>query len=133
MSRLELPDALVDIDWLKQHLHHDKLVIFDASWHLPTSGRDGAKEWLTKRIPGARFFDFDRKICQPQSELPHMMPDEALFTREVQALGLKQKDVVVISDVRFPDEMEMIRKKGGIIIRIKGNHEPENPEEKPKG
>lgn len=98
MSRLELPDSLVDVDWLKQHLDHPQLVIFDASWHMPASGRNGEREWAEKHIPGARFFDFDQKICQPPGDLPHMMPDQAVFTREVQALGLSQHSRVVIYD-----------------------------------
>ena len=98
MSRLELPDSLVDVDWLQQNLEHDDLVIFDASWHMPATGRDGAQEWARNHIPGARFFDFDQKICQPDSDLPHMMPDTATFTREVRALGLNRDSVVVIYD-----------------------------------
>ena len=98
MPRLELPDSLVDADWLQQNLHHHDLVIFDASWHMPATGRDGEKEWEENRIPGARFFDFDRKICEPPGDLPHMMPGQDLFTREVQALGLNQDSVVVIYD-----------------------------------
>ena len=98
MPRLELPDSLVDADWLHQHLHHDDLVIFDASWHMPATGRDGEKEWEENRIPAARFFDFDRKVCEPPGDLPHMMPEQDLFTREVQALGMNQDSVVVIYD-----------------------------------
>jgi len=98
MSRIELPDSLVDVDWLQRNLEHDELVIFDASWHMPATGRDGLKEWQQERIPGARFFDFDGKICAPDSDLPHMMPDEAIFTRELQALGLNQDSVVVVYD-----------------------------------
>jgi len=98
MSRLELPDSLVDADWLQQNLHHHDLVIFDASWHMPATGRDGEKEWEENRIPGARFFDFDRKICESTGDLPHMMPAQDLFTREVQALGMNQDSVIVIYD-----------------------------------
>ena len=98
MPRLELPDSLVDADWLQQNLHHHDLVIFDASWQMPATGRDGQKEWEENRIPGAGFFDFDRKLCAPPGDLPHMMPGQELFTREVQALGLNQDSVVVIYD-----------------------------------
>ena len=98
MSRIELPDSLVDVDWLQRNLGHDDLVIFDASWHMPATGRDGFKEWQQEHVPGARFFDFDRKICAADSDLPHMMPDEAIFTRELQALGLNRDSVVVVYD-----------------------------------
>jgi len=95
---LKLPDSLVSVDWLKQHLDAAELIVFDASWHMPATGRDGFKEWQQEHIRGARFFDFDQKICAPDSDLPHMMPDEAIFTRELQALGLKQDSVVVVYD-----------------------------------
>ena len=98
MPRIELPGSLVDVDWLHRHLQQDDLVVFDASWHMPASGRDGEREWAEQHIPGTRFFDFDRKISRPNSDLPHMMPGQDLFTREVQLLGLNQDSVVVIYD-----------------------------------
>lgn len=98
MATLQLPDSLVSAAWLQQQLEHDDLIIFDASWHMPATGRDGFKEWQQKRIPGARFFDFDSRICDPDSNLPHMMPDEDRFTDELQLLGLNQDSVVVVYD-----------------------------------
>ncbi len=98
MASLQLPDSLVDAGWLQQHLGHEDLLIFDASWHMPATGRDAFKEWQQERIPGARFFDFDGRICDRQSELPHMLPDAELFTRELRALGLNQDSRVVVYD-----------------------------------
>ena len=90
--------SLVNADWLLAHLHDPGLVIFDASWHMPSSARDALNEWQTEHIPGARHFDFDGNICDPDSALPHMMPDAALFTREMQALGLNREHRVVVYD-----------------------------------
>ena len=98
MASLKLPDSLVSVDWLKQHLDHENLIILDSSWHMPATGRDALKEWQQEHIRGARFFDFDGKISAPGSALPHMMPSEAIFTREMQALGLNQDSVVVVYD-----------------------------------
>jgi thiosulfate/3-mercaptopyruvate sulfurtransferase len=98
MAGLQLPGPLVSADWLRQHLGHEDLVVFDSSWHMPATGRDGLEEWQQAHIPGTRFFDFDRKICAADVELPHMMPDEALFMRELQALGLRRNSVVVVYD-----------------------------------
>ena len=98
MAQLQLPSSLVDVTWLQQHLDEDNLLLFDASWHMPATGRDGFAEWRHERIPGARFFDFDGRICDPQSTLPHMLPDAELFTRELRALGLNQDSSVVIYD-----------------------------------
>lgn len=98
MATLQLPDSLVSVDWLKQHLDDDNLIVLDSSWHMPQTGRDGFREWQQEHIPGARFFDFDVKIADPDSTLPHMMPSAEIFTREMQALGLNQDSVVVVYD-----------------------------------
>ncbi len=98
MATLKLPDSLVSVEWLHQHLGHPDLIVFDASWHMPATGRDALGEWLQEHIPGARFFDFDCKLADPDSDLPHMLPNEQIFTREAQALGLNQDSVAVIYD-----------------------------------
>lgn len=98
MPTLELPDSLVSVDWLHEHLDHPQLVIFDGSWHMPATQRDALDEFQHEHIRHARFFDFDQKICKADSDLPHMMPDAQTFTREVQKLGLNEDSVVVIYD-----------------------------------
>ena len=98
MTDLRLPAPLVSVDWLQQHLGHEDLLLFDGSWHMPATGRDAFSEWQREQIPGARFFDFDARICDPQSSLPHMLPDADSFTRELRALGLKQRSRVVVYD-----------------------------------
>ena len=72
MSELQLPGPLVDVGWLKQHLEDPKLLVFDCSWHMPATGRDGHEEWREAHIPGARFFDFDGRIRDPDTDLPHI-------------------------------------------------------------
>ena len=98
MSSLSMPASLVSVTWLQQHLEHEDLVLFDASWHMPATGRDGFVEWQQERIAGARFFDFDGAICDPESSLPHMLPSTERFTQELRALGLNQHSRVVVYD-----------------------------------
>ena len=98
MAKLQLPDALVSVDWLHDHLDDDQLVIFDGSWHMPATRRNALEEWRQQHIKNARFFDFDQLICDQNTDLPHMMPDADTFTREVQKLGLNEDSVVVIYD-----------------------------------
>ncbi len=98
MSMLQLPGSLVDVEWLHQHLDDPQLIIFDASWHMPGTQRDAYEEWRSEHIKGAQFFDFDQKICAPNTELPHMMADVETFTAEVQKLGLNEDSVVVVYD-----------------------------------
>ena len=98
MKSLQLPASLVSVAWLQQHLDHDNLLLLDASWHMPATGRDAFAEWQQERISGARFFDFDGRIRDQQSSLPHMLPDADNFTRELRALGLNQDHCVVVYD-----------------------------------
>lgn len=98
MSSLILPNALVSIDWLNEHLYHDNLVLLDGSWHMPGVNRDGKLEWFEERIPGALFFDFDREICARNSDFPHMMPCESDFQQSVQDLGINKNSTIVIYD-----------------------------------
>ncbi len=98
MATVRLPGRLVGIDWLERHLGGDNLVILDSSWHMPATGRDGYTEWLQGHIPGARFFDFDRKISDPDADLPHMLPSEDIFTREMRALGINRDSAIVVYD-----------------------------------
>jgi len=90
--------SIVDIDWLVANQHRDDVVILDASWHMPAAERDGAQEWQQIRIPGSRFFDFDAKICQEDTDLPHMMCDSDTFNTEVRKLGVNQDSYIVVYD-----------------------------------
>lgn len=78
---------LVSPDWLKSQLDDPKIVVLDATYHLPTTGRDARAEFEAERIPGARFFDVDG-IKDQSDPLPHMVPDAADFAAAAQALGI---------------------------------------------
>ncbi len=79
-------ENLVSTDWLGDHLGEPDLRVIDCSWHLPTTGRDGADEFRAGHIPGAVFFDIDA-IADTTSSLPHMLPDPVKFANEMTALG----------------------------------------------
>ncbi|GKY87045.1 3-mercaptopyruvate sulfurtransferase [Sinisalibacter aestuarii] len=81
-------------DWLAQNLATVKIV--DASWYLPQDGRDPAQDFLAAHIPGAVRFDLDT-ICAP-SDLPHMMPAPGQFAQAVSALGISDRDTIVVYD-----------------------------------
>ncbi|HAJ46966.1 MAG TPA: 3-mercaptopyruvate sulfurtransferase, partial [Alphaproteobacteria bacterium] len=71
--------------------------IADASWYLPTTGRDGRAEFMERHIPGAFFFDID-EISDQTSGLPHMLPDPAKFASRAKKLGLGDGNRVVVYD-----------------------------------
>jgi thiosulfate/3-mercaptopyruvate sulfurtransferase len=95
MADLNLPTPLVSIDWLAAHLDHPDLVVLDAHMQPPSAPANTAS---VLQIPGARRFDFDKKICTPDTDLPHMLPSPELFSAEVQALGINARSLIVVYD-----------------------------------
>lgn len=87
----------VTASWLAANLHAPDLLIVDGSWHLPTEGRDAAREYEDAHIPGAVFFDIDA-ISDKKSILPHMLPDPVAFSSAMRHLGLGDGMRVVVYD-----------------------------------
>ena len=88
--------TLVTADWLKSH-HAEEIMIFDATYFLPTMGRDGRSEYNKAHIPDAIFFDIDG-IKDETSNLPHMVPSANHFQAVMQNLGLNSGQQVVVYD-----------------------------------
>jgi 3-mercaptopyruvate sulfurtransferase SseA len=67
--------------------------------HPPTcaAGRDAVKEFAAERIQGAEFWDIDG-VCDPTTNLPHMLPSEEAFAAAADALGITNDDAVVVYD-----------------------------------
>ena len=92
-----LETGLVSTAWLSDRLGSPPLRILDASWYLPTSGRDARAEYLGGHVPGAMFFDLDA-ISDRSTSLPHMLPSPAQFAEQVGALGIADRNDVVVYD-----------------------------------
>ena len=90
-------DALVDSAWLAAHLRDPHVRVVDASWYLPSAGRDPQAEYDAAHIPGAVFFDIDA-VSDRASDLPHMLPDLSAFEEAVGELGIGSDDRVVVYD-----------------------------------
>jgi thiosulfate/3-mercaptopyruvate sulfurtransferase len=89
--------ALVSTEWLAGRLDQDGLRVLDASWYLPTAGRDARAEYLAGHLPGALFFDLDA-VSDPDTPLPHMLPSPEAFAGAMSALGLRDGNDLVIYD-----------------------------------
>ncbi len=94
----EYPTPLVSADWLSKHLHDPDVVALDSTYFLPNVGRDALTEFGEARIPGARFFDFDGTIKDPDHSQPHMLPSPALFGEAVGKLGIDNSSFIVAYD-----------------------------------
>ncbi len=88
---------LVDVAWLAARLGQPGLRVLDATWFMPSDGRDAAAGFAAGHIPGADRFDIDL-VSDLDSTLPHMAPTAERFTELMAALGLSDGDHVVFYD-----------------------------------
>jgi len=91
------PQALVETDWLVEHLNDEDVKIIDATWFLPPMGRDAEIEYELRHIPGAVRFDIDT-VATKIDDLPHMMPSPETFAKAVGNLGISRRDHVICYD-----------------------------------
>lgn len=89
--------ATISVQSLATVINKSSTKIFDASWHMPDSGRNALAEYENKHIPGALFFDIDA-IADPEAASPHTMPDERTFQWHIKALGINQTDTIIFYD-----------------------------------
>lgn len=87
----------VTTDWLAANLHSSSVALVDASWYMPAAERDPAADFLVSHLPGAVFFDIDA-IADKTTDLPHMLPTPEEFERMVGALGISDRQTIVIYD-----------------------------------
>lgn len=90
-------EPVVSVDWLHANLKEPDMKVLDASWYMPDQQRNPLQEYQVAHIPGALFFDVD-EISDQTSDLPHMLPSEEAFAAAVSALGIENKDGVVVYD-----------------------------------
>lgn len=88
---------LVETEWLAENLDDNKVVIFDATWHMPHLEKDARLEYLDAHIPNALFFDIDR-LADTSVDLPHMLPDAAFFNAAMDEMGIENGHHIVIYD-----------------------------------
>ncbi|PIA37813.1 hypothetical protein AQUCO_03000387v1 [Aquilegia coerulea] len=90
-------EPVVSVDWLHANLKDPDVKVLDASWYMPDEKRNPFQEYQVAHIPGALFFDVDG-ISDRASNLPHMLPREDAFASAVSALGIQNKDGLVVYD-----------------------------------
>lgn len=87
---------LVSTQWLAEHLGDPDVKAIDGSWRMP--GDEPARTaYENRHIEGAVFFDLD-EIADRNSDLPHMAPPPAQFEMQIGALGVSERDTVIIYD-----------------------------------
>ena len=89
--------TLVSTEWLAEHIRDHNVVVVDASWYMPATGRKGYDDYLKSHIPGGVFFGID-EIADKKTDLPHMLPSPAAFAHRMGRLGLTADDSIVVYD-----------------------------------
>ena len=79
---------LVSVDWLKEHLDDDNLIVLDA--RLSPSN--------DPFIPNARFFDLKGKFSDQEAMFPNTFPTVERFEKECQRLGICTDSMLVVYD-----------------------------------
>jgi thiosulfate/3-mercaptopyruvate sulfurtransferase len=92
-------DPLVSTEWLAARLDSPAVRVLDASWFMPSAGREPRVEFEQAHIPGAGFFDIEA-VSDPSTDLPHMLPTPKAFEAAVGALGVDLHSCVVIYDTQ---------------------------------
>ena len=92
-----MSNDIVSTEWLEAHLGSPDIAVIDASWHLPTAGRDAKKEFAEVHIPGAQFFDID-ELSDTASALPHMLPSPEKFSSRMRRMGIGDGKRVIAYD-----------------------------------
>ncbi len=91
-----MPDSpLISANDLAGRLGAPDLRVVDASWRL--DGRDCRPDFEAARLPGAVFFDLEASSDR-DSPLPHMLPTPEAFAARMGALGLSERDHIVVYD-----------------------------------
>jgi thiosulfate/3-mercaptopyruvate sulfurtransferase len=88
---------LISAAQLQERLGTPGVVVLDATYYLPTEGKDAVALFAAGHVPGARFFDVD-KIADTSAGLPHMLPAPEVFGAMVAALGVSSASQVVVYD-----------------------------------
>ncbi|MBL1437753.1 MAG: 3-mercaptopyruvate sulfurtransferase [Rhodobacteraceae bacterium] len=89
---------LINVDWLVKYQNEADLLILDASWYMPAEARNPDAEFDIEHIAGAQRFDFDARVKDQNSELPHMLPTPDDFQLIARELGINGMTKLVIYD-----------------------------------
>lgn len=94
---MDLPQTLVDAEWLASHLGRPDLVVADVRWYAGGGGR-AAHE--AGHIPGAVFVDVDSDLAAPRRSGSgrHPLPSPEAFAGAMGALGIGDGSAVMAYD-----------------------------------
>lgn len=90
-------EIFISAEALSENLSNPDLVIFDTSWHLPTSGRNGYEDYKSAHIEGALYFDID-ELSDKTSPYPHMLAPAQDFAKKMGEMGISDQHQIIVYD-----------------------------------
>jgi thiosulfate/3-mercaptopyruvate sulfurtransferase len=89
------PSALVDADWLNEHLNQDQLVVLDVRSGIDNGGDRGS--FQQAHIPGSRYSSYTGDGWRENRDgVQGVLPPVASLGRLIGSLGIGNDDTVVI-------------------------------------
>ena len=86
---------LVSVDWLKDHLNDDNLIILDAT--IPKAN-DKTAVFTTECIPTTLFFDLKKVFSDQTTNFPNTVPTTFDFETNAQNIGINSNSTIIIYD-----------------------------------
>jgi len=87
---------IVSVEWLKNNLTKDNIILLDASPESTAGGKVSSFSGL--HIPGSRIFDIKAHFTNTASKFPNTVPSAAQFEQACQALGINADSEIVVYD-----------------------------------
>ncbi|MFI8688375.1 sulfurtransferase [Rossellomorea sp. NPDC077527] len=90
---------LVNVNWLKDHMHDENVRIIDSRFSLGNPDR-GREKYNQSHIPGAVFFDLEKDLSGLAKKHGgrHPLPNMKNFLRKVEDAGIDNQTTIVIYD-----------------------------------
>lgn len=93
---LQVPDVIVESDWLYDHIDHPNLILLDATIKKVTSSK--SSQISSGYIPKSIFFDLKNIFSDQESLLPNTVLSFSKFEDEAQNLGINNDSCIVVYD-----------------------------------
>ncbi|AZJ35550.1 sulfurtransferase [Tenacibaculum singaporense] len=93
---LTVKSPIVSVDWLRDNLSADNLIVLDATIQKVGAKTDNKKE--KQQIKNAVFFDLKNVFLDDEAEYPNTIPSEKYFETEAQKLGINNNSCIVVYD-----------------------------------
>ena len=103
-----LPDSLVSIGWLRDHLDHPRVVVVDIRGYVHTEDVGGGRqsssytdarvEYEAAHIPGSVYVDWTRDIVDPEDAVKVQIAPPEMFANRMGSLGIGDDSAVVAVD-----------------------------------